>query len=730
MQKEASFIQKKKEDEEHMVVNGFTLVLKQKSSTKPEAPKFKINLGDYDLYLGECQPEAHIGSSFCGSGFVQPEMSESEKLIRSLCETVESMGVEFDKNIENSLQSSNPQPRSTVSSTNINGKRPAHRQINTILLPFAKSEHEKSSNSAACARSDLLSFAEGEHQKKGEHQIKMQMLYDMLASITCVDTLCALRYYVPIQVAHTNLVRVCDVWLRDGTVRDTASEHIERLGKLLFDSRLNLNGLKCVVCLMGVMEGAQKSVHRNVHTRRAISFVVPESVSGAGIRTTRYKQATSGCVQFGRHALPFEIFALILDYHGRSVMSFRNLYTVNRNVCHVLCGSTIGYLLCSDEVVWDVPYRDSCYFNSEKYHSMYKLFLRNKNMSSLTVKHSLCTRGLPGLKNGNLRRLKLERIPRDVVLLSFKNLTHLSLKSEVEVKNISHLPLTKLKFMPFHSECTLRDLPCTIVDLSIDCRNGVTEIGPLNLTRLTLMHIKTKNACKLLEPFSLQKFGFAGIDLDMDALVFALKHMPLTKLKIKGEKNTKEIVVRTSDLNKLKQLKDFVGVRCTTRVDQSLKLRSMRANLTQFPLFMLTLKKAELILCNADQWTARNFTSFINPSFVHLPIQNYRTYTSEFKETCLLYELMFMLREAQMHIHIDSYLPIWPVAKALCCEKMRFNQFSIVAHNAIGNSVHYDGEIKKEIFYYCVPFFWCRSFIGCLFFGCLFFGCLRHKQRK
>jgi len=139
--------------------------------------------------------------------------------------------------------------------------------------------------------------------------------------------------------------------------------------------------------------------------------------------------------------------------------------------------------------------------------------------------------------------------------------------------------------------------------------------------------------------------------------------------------------VAFTNLQSLKLIGVPIEFDCTLRVARlHATIKSLPPSL---PSLLLNLRKARLVL-SKDHWNIKSSDAMVDPNSVQLPEQNYAHYRQHFFEngkTSLFHELLLMFRQKELHIISNAYVPVWPIAHTLMCEKLRFNKFSVVARN-------------------------------------------------
>jgi len=555
------------------------------------------------------------------------------------------------------------------------------RKSDIDLLPFAEGEHQNQKKIRIFCESAAVVCARGQDESKLKTmRTRIKELYRSLVELIDEDPKCVTDNYEQVLCTHSMIVETAEMFCEN--LSDPCLGRLEDLRYTAFDARLNVSGQKCVLVLSA----------RMYHRVECDSILREPRIAMEPIessRTANYDASVSGNIRFGAYSLPFELFGIILDYHGRSVMSLRNLYTVNKDVCHVLGGSSIGNLLCSRTVIWDVPLNTK---KLKQYKKACSLVLRNKNIERFSFDENLDFCGVAQMKHCTaLRRLRLRTIPQKSSLTCLTHLTHLNISDRIPAKTFKDMPLRRLKFKCVRGD-TLRDLPTTITHLSLAGNREFLEIPPLALSCLSLENIGTGDACRMCKPFLLDTFKLSNDTLQLSVLVSTLQNMPLTRLKLKNKDYDSVNVqaICTSSLESLKHLQHLsvIGSRRLI-IDSVLPLRYLKASIQEVPALesLPNIRALNLVLEDHAYWNDKSIAPFVDALQVGLSLDDHKVYIDKFAHegTSRLYELLLMFRRQKLAIYMRYCVPIWPIASVLKCEKLRFNNFSIDARRSNSN---------------------------------------------
>ena len=219
---------------------------------------------------------------------------------------------------------------------------------------------------------------------------------------------------------------------------------------------------------------------------------------------TQYEQRRSGNIRFGKVELPFEIFSVIISFHGTGITSLAPLCLVNKDIAHVLGNSAIGILLCARHINWNVPECESGLVNA---HTTF--MSSNKNLQSLcaTFPCQAMVTSILGLSNcTTLTVLKIKSHDPFHTMNSISgiekltNLHTLSIScKDASVKKSSNLDLikllTKLKHLDIVVSKTATPIP---ISLHMELESLVLETDcpiytlPSSITKFKFVHRKHK----------------------------------------------------------------------------------------------------------------------------------------------------------------------------------------------------------------------------------------------
>jgi len=511
---------------------------------------------------------------------------------------------------------------------------------------------------------------------KTDLQTIFQVLYLIITSHTCE----LVQYYEQLQIHHAILIGVCKKNSLYGQYLD-CSTLIENLKCTLFP-QVTCFGEKCILVLSGkadtILPKQSVAKFRTIHP-------CPKHL----IRSTNYSQLKSGNIAFGKFCLPHEILGIILSFNGTSLMKTKNLYSVNKDICHVLGGSTLGTLICAEHVTVNVPLQRSV--DTNNYREICKFSQRNKHLKTFYCK--TCYFGISAFKKCPLlTSLTLRTVNKTEGILKLVHLTELSLSCYLNLDHIKDIPLKKLK-----CKCSvhfdLRKLPVTLTDLSVTfCRTSSSQedgqfiLSPLNsLTRFCAKYFSFESVMSVCKTLSLEHFCIKSLlgSHEMSTLISSLKHMPLQSLKIKNR--VINLPVCISQFKSLLRLKSLCIYGCITSFDDTCSLERVTAKINRIPPSMPHLKRAKLFLRDSEYWTGHCVENVDDrcccSTELGLLTQKVELLTHEFDKLAPIDVLLFVFRKIRLQIKIDAYFPMWRRVNLIGCEKLTFNEFSIIARN-------------------------------------------------